>query len=783
MAESEASYRLLADTCTDIVLTVGRDNVIQYVSPSVRRYGYEPEQLIGMTNVSLLHPDDLPKLQEIMTELFTHDTVDPARDRTYRVRTADGSYVWMEGNPNTVRDEHGDIVAVISQLRDISDRQVAYAALSDSEARYRLLTANATDVIACYGLDAKFTFLSPSLVTVMGYAPEELMGKPTVSFMHPDDIRPTLRKFADYVAAGPGSEPIRFEYRAFRKDGEMIWLEAQAKAIFDPETGAIIEFQDVVRNITERKVIEAALAESETRYRRLAEAAPDMISECDAEGRITYVSPASRRIFGLEPEALIGLNAFALMNRGDDAKAREMCQALIDTRGQQESPPLQYRGRHRDGQTIWIESKPSPMIEPLSGEVTGFIDVIRDITAHKALEEDLQRARHDAEVAAEVKGEFLANMSHEIRTPLTAILGFTSLLAGRDDLDPEAQKYVQRVTGAGQGLLSIVNDILDFSKLEAGLVEIMPRPVKPTDMLRDTLLMFEPLAQAKGLALEFEPDNVLPSGLLIDPDRVRQVLLNLIGNAIKFTETGAVRLAVAYHPKRQALEVRVEDTGVGLSKAQQQKLFQRFSQVDASSTRRHGGTGLGLAICKGLIEAMGGQIGVRSRAGHGSVFHFTIAAPVAELQVAETSPSTGLAALEGARLLVVDDNPVNRELVRAILSPLGVEVTDAVDGLAGVETALGWPFDLILMDIRMPGLTGPQASERIRSQPGPNQTIPILAFSADAEMSMFEGEDSDFNGVVRKPLVPAELLMTVVQCLEWEGTESQPLDAEHVGDR
>ncbi|WP_304190433.1 PAS domain S-box protein [Phenylobacterium aquaticum] len=779
LADSEARYRQLADSCTDIVLTVGRDGLIQYVSPSVRRYGYEPDELIGTPNVSLLHSDDLPKLRELMTELFTQDEVDPARDRTYRVRTADGSHVWMEGNPSTVRDENGEIVAIISQLRDVSERRAADAALTESEARYRLLTANATDVIACYGLDANFTFLSPSLISVMGYAPEEMLGRPTTSFMHPDDVRPTLRKFAAYVAAGPGPEPIRFEYRAYRKDGEMVWLEAQAKAIFDAETGEIIEFQDVVRNITERKAIEAALADSETRYRRLADAAPDMISECDAEGRITYVSPASRRIFGLEPEALIGLNAFALMNRGDDAKAREMCQALIDTRGQQTAAPLQYRGRHRDGQTIWMESKPAPMIDPLSGEVTGFIDVVRDITAHKALEEDLERARRAAEAAAEVKGEFLANMSHEIRTPLTAILGFTSLLASRDDLDAEARKYVQRVTSAGQGLLSIVNDILDFSKLEAGLVEIMPRAVQPTDMLRDTLLMFEPLAQAKGLELEFELDGDLPPGLSIDPDRVRQVLLNLIGNAIKFTETGAVRLAAAYDLKRQTLEVRIEDTGVGLSKVQQQKLFQRFSQVDASSTRRHGGTGLGLAICKGLTEAMGGQIGVRSRAGRGSVFHFTISAPTAEPPTAASTGATGGASLEGTRLLVVDDNPVNRELVRAILAPLGVEVTDAVDGLDGADAATKAPFDVILLDIRMPGLTGPQVAERIRNQAGPNQNIPILAFSADADLSMFEGEGSGFDGAVRKPLVPMELLLAISACLQWDEAEPTLLDEAH----
>ncbi len=635
--ESEARFRLLADASTDIVLKFGVEGAIDYISPSIRRYGYEPEQLVGTSALDLIHEDDLEKARSVLAEHFQLGTIDPNRDRTYRLRTANGGVVWMEGNPAIIRDETGAPQAVITQLRDISERHAANEALAESEARYRLLAANSTDVIACYGPDAIFTFLSPALGAVLGYEPEELVGKPTTAIMHPDDVRPVLRMFGPYVAAGPGAEPIRFTYRALRRDGTMIWLEAHPKAIFDPDTGALVEFQDTVR----------------------------------------------------------------------------------------------------------------------------------DVTARVGLEVDLRAARDAAEAAAAVKSDFMANMSHEIRTPLTAILGFTSLLAGRSDLDDGARTQVQRVSGAGQALLSIVNDILDFSKLEAGQVEIAARPVSPADVLRDTVLMFSPQAEAKGLTLAFVAEDDLPQAVLIDPDRVRQVLLNLMGNAVKFTEQGSVRVVATYSREEQRLQVRVEDSGAGMSKVQQQKLFQRFSQVDASSTRRHGGTGLGLAICKGLVEAMGGEIGVRSQPGHGSVFHFQIDAPPAEAPTA-TAASTDLAGgLADIRVLVVDDNPTNRELARAILESLGAEVTEAQDGAAAVELASLLPVDVILLDIRMPGLSGPETLARIRAEDGPNQDVPILAFTADIDLDDLN-LDHGFDGLVRKPIAAADLAAAIHRCTLWE---------------
>jgi CheY-like chemotaxis protein/nitrogen-specific signal transduction histidine kinase len=390
----------------------------------------------------------------------------------------------------------------------------------------------------------------------------------------------------------------------------------------------------------------------------------------------------------------------------------------------------------------------------------------------------LREALKEAEQAARVKTEFLANMSHEIRTPLTSILGFASLLAGQD-LDDDAHRYADRVLGASRSLLALVNDVLDFSKLEAGRLEIRPRTGSPEECGRDAVELFSPQAREKGLDLSFEAEG-LPPYATADFDRVRQVLINLVGNAVKFTSAGAVRVSAVH--AAGVLTCRVEDTGPGLDAEAQAKLFQRFSQVDASVSRAHGGSGLGLAISRGLVEAMGGRIGVESRPGEGARFWFEVPAPATEPQDEAGAASLDIAALAGLKLLLVDDNAANRELIRSLLTPLGVVLTTADGGQAAIDVARVQGFELILMDLRMPGVDGWTAARAIRGGDGPNRTTPTLAFSADigvndnAALALFEG-------VVRKPIEMMALLGAIAHWAERrvEAPERSPVHL--TGDR
>jgi CheY-like chemotaxis protein len=389
-----------------------------------------------------------------------------------------------------------------------------------------------------------------------------------------------------------------------------------------------------------------------------------------------------------------------------------------------------------------------------------------------ALAQALDEARRDAERAAAAKTEFLANMSHEIRTPLTSILGFASLLAEKE-LGEEADTYVSRVMAASRSLLAIVNDVLDFSRLESGGLELKARATDPLACGAEVVELFTAEAAVRGVTVAFEPE-MDADPVLVDGDRLRQVVMNLVSNAVKFTEAGSVRVTCRMVEGRLRYEVR--DTGPGLDDAARAKLFQRFSQVDASTTRAHGGTGLGLAICKGLVEAMGGEIGVKSRVGKGACFWFEVPVEPAGLGGLATPQMLDVGALVGLRVLVTDDNPANLELVRSLLGPLGVDVATAPGGAEAVEAAREAPYDVILMDLRMPGVDGWAAANAIRSGDGPNRDVPILAFSADVSADRQE-ISAVFQDVVRKPVELGELLGAVAR---WTGVG--PSEMEEAAD-
>jgi PAS domain S-box-containing protein len=396
-----------------------------------------------------------------------------------------------------------------------------------------------------------------------------------------------------------------------------------------------------------------------------------------------------------------------------------------------------------------------------AGQVSAVMYVVMDVTAQRRVEAELRHARDAAEQAAVVKAEFLANMSHELRTPLTSILGFTGLAAAESDMPDTARRYIERVTIASKALLTLVNDVLDFSKLEAGEIRLERRPLDMPQLAREVMDLFGQQAAAKGVNLTLDLADGIPPAVALDADRVRQVLINLVGNAVKFTAEGEVRLELGYDPDAELLSASVIDTGPGIEAGRCSQLFQRFSQVDGSSTRTFGGTGLGLAICKGLIEAMGGTIGVETEPGRGSRFWFEAPAQAVDPVEAATASASVAALSLGNRFLVVDDNRANRDLVRAILTSLGADIVEAADGHEGVKAAMELPFDVILMDMRMPGLSGPEAVAEIR-RGGPNAACPIIAFSASADpRQLDELRRLGFDGCLAKPFTLTDLIHAV----------------------
>ncbi len=379
-------------------------------------------------------------------------------------------------------------------------------------------------------------------------------------------------------------------------------------------------------------------------------------------------------------------------------------------------------------------------------------------------------AQAKAQAANQAKSDFLATISHEIRTPLNSILGFAALVGEDASLSPENRRRLDLVSRAGQSLAEIVNDLLDFAKVEAGQMDLVLAPVSPADLLRDAVAIVAPAAEAKGLTLSVTVETVgegdEAARLALDETRLRQVLLNLLVNALKFTAHGQVSARLTLGPASGDLHLDVTDTGIGIAPEVQARLFHRFSQADSSISRTYGGAGLGLAISKALVTQMGGTIGVESTPGAGSRFWITLTAETLAPDTAPAAAPTSLDADRPPRVLLVDDHPMNRELGHALLTLAGCEVSTADDGFQAVEAARQGGFDLILMDVHMPGMDGLAAARAIRALPGPESAVPIIALSADVLPNQIARcRQAGMNDHVGKPIRREDLLAAVSSAL------------------
>ncbi|MDR3536777.1 MAG: ATP-binding protein [Acetobacteraceae bacterium] len=419
---------------------------------------------------------------------------------------------------------------------------------------------------------------------------------------------------------------------------------------------------------------------------------------------------------------------------------------------------------------------------PLPGG--GIVRTYSDITAHKQAEARAEAARAQAEQANRAKSEFLANMSHEIRTPMNGVIGMNEVLM-RTELTDAQRECVHAIRISAQALLGLIDDVLDISRLEAGRVELEAIPFNLTETLEAAICLLKPRAAEKGLALHCSLAPDVDREVMGDPFRLRQVLLNLLGNAVKFTEQGSVELTAAAAADG-AVRIAVADTGIGMSQETQARLFQKFTQADSSITRRFGGSGLGLAITRELVTLMGGQIDVKSAPGKGSCFTVTLRLPRAPLPAVPAlvaAPAPANAGSAGLHLLVVDDNAINRRLVTVLLEGAGHRVDPAADGREAVEAALRVRYDAILMDIQMPVMNGVQATRRIRALPPPHNGVPVIALTADVLADAPERyRAAGMDAYLSKPLSPAAL-MTTLETLVRDGRPPRAAGIEPAVDR
>jgi len=646
-------------------------------------------------------------------------------------------------------------------------RRELQAALAVTARDFQMLAENSTDVIVRIDPDLLVVYVSPSC-RQFGYEPAELVGRRIDQMVGPE-AQEFVRCGLEALMRGDVEPSLTFEQRFRTKSGDWAWTEGVPK-VLRGEDGRPVGLVTQLRDITARRAAQAALAESEARYRLLADLATDIIMRMDAGGVLRYISPSCRRL-GYEAEEMIGRSAFDFLHPEELEVAQERSEALFKGETRPPGEGREYRVVTKDGDVVWLEGV-SALSRNEAGELTDIVSHLRDVTERRAFEDELRRKRAEAEAATLAKSEFLANMSHEIRTPLTGIMGFAGLLLEeQDSLSPTARTFATRIATASRTLLTVVNDILDFSKIEAGQVELDAHPLDPSRFVVETMELVSAQAQEKGLELHVAIDGALPAAVAADGSRLRQVLLNLLTNAIKFTDVGGVTVTVAHDNEGGGrLKISVTDTGVGIAPERLHRLFQRFSQADGSISRQYGGTGLGLAICKSLTGLMGGDIGVESAPGLGAEFWFTVTAPACEPEAASDLDGAGAFDAKPARILIVDDSPVNRELVSVLLGVFGHDLSEACGGAEAVLAAAQTPFDLILMDLQMPGMDGLAATRAIRAGSPQNRATPIVALSANIlPTHLVACRAAGMNDHIGKPIDTRELLTKVAR---WTGPEA-----------
>lgn len=551
----------------------------------------------------------------------------PHLSTKYRVVLPDGEIRWIGGSGRCTYDDFGQLVRITGVCLDITGRGRLDQFATEAQRDFELLFNLIPDLACIVSADGYFKKVNPAWEKTLGYTREEVLSTPMLELIHPDDVERSLNEVAKQ---GRHYRTKHFVNRYRCKDGTYRIFDWRTTFNRDGSTRF-----GIAKDITEQLLWEESLRESEERFRIMADSCPTIIWVADAQGTNQLANRVHREFFGVD-SAGWDCDRWALLVHPDDRS--DYVGSFL--RAVQERTPFRAEARFRrsDGEWRWIASYAEPRFSP-TGEFLGHVGISPDITDRKQSEEALQKAKDAAEAANRSKSEFLANMSHEIRTPMNGVIGLTEL-ALHTDLTGEQREYLEDVKNCADSLLRILNDILDFSKIEAGKLEFEVIEFDLQQTVEEMLKVLGPRARLKNLELSCELDAGVPSRLLGDPGRLRQILINLTGNAIKFTERGGVMIRVErWSETAEDLELHfsVQDTGIGIPLNKQRHVFSAFSQADGSSTRMFGGTGLGLTISSQLVEMMGGRIWLESEEGKGSTFHFT-----ARLRMALVGPEPKL---------------------------------------------------------------------------------------------------------------------------------------------
>jgi len=663
------------------------------------------------------------------------------------------------------------VVGSVAGFQDITERKRTEQALSEGERKYRSVVESLNEVVFQTDWQGLWTYLNPVWTEITGYAVDESLETNMLNYIHADDRQRNFEQFMPLIERE--KDFCRYEVRFLTKDGGYRWLEIFATLSLDEEDH-IVGTTGVLNDVTERRLAEDRLRDQLQFTQQLIEATPYPIYFQDVDGHYLGFNRAFEIFWEIERAEWIGKTVYELLPRELANLHHEKDLLLLQQQDTQSyEAPVQAADR-KIHDTIYQKAA----FTRADGSVAGLIGIISDITEAKQSAAELKRAKEAAETANQAKSDFLANMSHEIRTPMNGIIGMTDL-ALDTELNPQQREYLGMVKYSADSLLTIINDILDFSKIEAGKMSMESIPFSLHSILKETLKPMAMRAGQKGLSLNLELAPQTPDALIGDPGRLCQILINLIGNAIKFTERGEISVSArpeVISEQAVSLHFSVSDTGTGIAKDKQESIFDAFSQADSSVTRKYGGTGLGLSITSRLVEMMNGKIWLESVEGAGSTFHFTAhfglgAKSMQESQGKKPGQFDQLVEhplAHALSILLAEDNAINQRLAVTLLEKAGHAVKVAQNGREALELLEQAHFDLVLMDMQMPEMDGIEATQCIRARERQiGGHIPIIAMTANA----MEGDrnlclQAGMDAYVPKPIQPRVLFAAIETALK-----------------
>ncbi|OWA35123.1 hybrid sensor histidine kinase/response regulator [Saccharibacillus sp. O16] len=801
--QNELEFRLIYEHSLDLFSRQSADSIFLYLSPACERIlGYKPEELVGTNSFNIFHPEDADRVADYLRSVqrgFTSHTVE------FRARTRSGEYVWLESAASFTFDPHtGEPLEIIAVSRDVNERKLAQRQLQESEERYKSLFEYNPSGVYSLSLEGVYTSCNDSMADLLGCRKEDLIGNSYRTVIHDENLIRTNRHFA---AACRGI-PQNYEARIERVTGEMADLNITNVPIF--VEGEVVGVYGIASDITERKQYIRQIEQLGYEYTLILNSVSEGIFGIDNQGRTIFVNPAALGLLGYEQDEFIGRDNHTLLNHsgaGGVPYSVDECPICATVRDGISRSIAECVLWKKDGSSCLVEYTVNPIID--KGKIQGTVVVFRDVTN----EREVLRQKELAEHAASAKSEFLAMMSHEIRTPMNGVLGMTDLLLD-GELTEQQREFVEIISSSGQSLMRILNDVLDFSKIDAGSLMLEPERFPLASLVSDAVELFAPRAVERGIELSWELAPNVPDEIVTDPVRLRQVLTNLVGNAIKFTEAGSVKVFVekiaGSTEAEPVLKFYVQDTGVGIAEDKLGRLFQSFSQLHPELNRKYGGTGLGLSICRRLVELMGGTIQAESREGQGSTFHFTLpcraknlivdpssahptqpllegqsidsqspmngadSAARSQTPAAEASSETGDRSWEKAadesghssigngaepeslqdlRILIAEDHPVNRRLLQELLWKSGCTADMAENGIEAFAALSRKRYDLVFMDIQMPEMDGLTTARLVRKVLPP-EAIPYFVAVTAFVRPGFEQEclDSGMQEYIAKPI-------------------------------